>query len=168
VEPHRQGLAARCGRWMDGLLGGVAALVLFLLMALTFVDVWGRYVFNAPVPGGFEMTELMMAVLIFAGLPIVTRQEEHVAIDILDPVMPPVLLRLQAVLVNLLCGICSAVVAWRLWLRGMQMAEYGDTTATLKIALAPFVHMMSVLMGASAAIFLVKALRARPPRSSLV
>lgn len=155
----------RIGRWMDRVLGGVAATVLFALMALTFIDVWGRYVFNAPVPGGFEMTELMMAVLIFAGLPIVTAQEEHVAIDILDSVTPLRVQRMQAAVVNLLCGLCAGIVAWRLWLRGIQMAEYGDTTASLKIALAPFVYMMSALMGVTAAIFLAKALQAKAPRS---
>lgn len=53
-------------------------------MALTFVDVWGRYIFIAPVPGGVELTELMMAALIFAGLTLVMMEGEHIIVDLAD------------------------------------------------------------------------------------
>jgi len=42
-------------------LSATSAGVLFLMMAITAVDVTGRYVFNKPLPGGFEMTELLLA-----------------------------------------------------------------------------------------------------------
>ena len=64
--------ADRVVHWATRLLGLGAAVLLFAMMVLTFVDVWGRYFFNSPVPGGFEVTELMMAALIFAGLPLAT------------------------------------------------------------------------------------------------
>jgi hypothetical protein len=59
-------------RWLRRGLGGLASALLFFMMALTFVDVVGRYLFNTPVYGGFEMTEVALATLIFAGLPLVT------------------------------------------------------------------------------------------------
>jgi TRAP-type mannitol/chloroaromatic compound transport system permease small subunit len=48
-------------------LAYVAAAVLMALMVLTCVDVGGRYFFNRPVWGAFELTEMMLAALIFAG-----------------------------------------------------------------------------------------------------
>ncbi|SVB94388.1 uncharacterized protein METZ01_LOCUS247242, partial [marine metagenome] len=51
-------------RWelgLDKVLGFLAALVLMLLMIITFIDVLGRYLFSAPLPGAFELTEIMMA-----------------------------------------------------------------------------------------------------------
>ena len=86
-------------RVIGPLLGYVAGILLFCLMTLTCVDVIGRYFFNTPVTGGFELTEMMLAALIFFGLPLVTIRNEHVTVDLLDPVTPDWLLRIQHVVV---------------------------------------------------------------------
>jgi TRAP-type C4-dicarboxylate transport system permease small subunit len=54
------------------------------MMLLTFVDVVARYVVNRPVRGAFEVTELMLLVLIFAGLPLVSFTDEHALMDFID------------------------------------------------------------------------------------
>ena len=55
-------------RRFDAALGLAASVILFSMMIVTFVDVVGRYGFNRPLRGAFEGTELMLLVLIFAGL----------------------------------------------------------------------------------------------------
>ena len=47
----------RWERAADAVLGAAAAVILFCMMTLTFVDVIARYVINRPVRGGFELTE---------------------------------------------------------------------------------------------------------------
>ena len=59
-------------------LGVAASRCSSCLMLITFVDVVSRYLFNLPLRGGFEATELMLLVLIFAGLPLVSHADEHV------------------------------------------------------------------------------------------
>ena len=59
--------------WFDVALGAAASLLLLVMMLLTFADVLGRYVFNTPLRGAFEITELALLSLIFAGLPLVSR-----------------------------------------------------------------------------------------------
>jgi TRAP-type C4-dicarboxylate transport system permease small subunit len=54
----------RFGVWLEAVLGFTSAAVLFLMMFVTAVDVVGRYVFNKPLNGGFELTEMMLAALI--------------------------------------------------------------------------------------------------------
>ena len=61
----------RWKRHADALLGVVASAILLAMMLLTVVDVVARYVFSRPLRGAFEVTELMLLVLIFAGLPLV-------------------------------------------------------------------------------------------------
>jgi len=46
-------------------------------------------------------------------------------------------------------------LAWLMWDKGGQMAEYGDTTAQLKLSLAPFVKVMSALIGLTAFVHLL-------------
>jgi len=74
-------------RRADAALGAAASLILFCMMTLTFVDVVARYLFNRPLAGAFEVTELMLLVLIFAGLPLVTHAREHVTMDFIDRVL---------------------------------------------------------------------------------
>ena len=60
--------SSEVGSWLDRVLGAAAALVLFCLMSLTTVDVIGRYFFNRPLRGAFEITELLLLTLIFAAI----------------------------------------------------------------------------------------------------
>ena len=132
--------------------GLLAAVALFAIMALTLVDVSGRKLLSESVPGSLELTELLMVVVIFAGLPLVSLKGEHVVFDSLDPWIPRVLRRVQHALVDLLCLAALAGLAWLMWTKGSQMAEYGDTTAQLKLSLAPFVKMMSGLIAVTACV----------------
>jgi TRAP-type transport system small permease protein len=66
---------------------GVSALLvlmLFAMVALTFTDVLGRRLFNTPVFGANDITEHLMAIIIFAGLPLLTARRGHLSIDLLD------------------------------------------------------------------------------------
>ena len=65
ATPAARGGFGRFGRLAERAFNGIAAVILFLLMLLSFIDVVGRDVFDAPLPGGFEITEIMMAALIF-------------------------------------------------------------------------------------------------------
>ena len=71
-------------RRAEALLGVAASVILLAMMLLTVVDVVARYVFNRPVRGAFEVTELMLVVLIFAGLPLVSYAEGHAVMDFVD------------------------------------------------------------------------------------
>jgi TRAP-type C4-dicarboxylate transport system permease small subunit len=153
--------------WFDRLvvptLGYVAATVMFCLMALTCVDVFGRYLLNSPIWGGFELTEMLLAVLIFAGLPLVSLRNDHVTVDLFDPVTPDWLFRIQHVVACAIGFACMGYLAWRLWLRAEHMLRAGETTAQLKIKLGYLTFSMSVLMAFAAIALLVLAFR-RPQR----
>ena len=126
-------------------------------MALTLVDVSGRKALSTSVPGSLELTELLMVVVIFAGLPLVSLRGEHVVFDSLDPLLPAWLRRLQQTLVDLACAGALAGIAWLMWSKAGQMAEFGDTTAQLKIPQSPFVYLMSGLLGVTALVHLLLA-----------
>lgn len=146
----------------------LAAALLFAMMVLTFVDVVLRYLFNAPIRGSFEVSETMMAVLIFAGLPMVSRQGEHIAIDSVVRVLPPLFKRLSALIVQLGCAAALVGMAWLLWLKAARFAGAGDVTQTLKLPIAPVVQLMAVLTLVTAAIHILLAWKAlRAPADTL-
>jgi TRAP-type transport system small permease protein len=135
---------------LEALCGTLAAAALFAIMALTLFDVAGRKLLSASIPGSLELTELLMVVVIFAALPLVSLQREHVVFDSLDSRLPLLLQRVQRGVVDVLCAAALAGMAWLLWVKAGQLADYGDTTAQLKLPVAPFVLAMSVLCALTA------------------
>lgn len=144
---------------LNTLCGLLAATALFAIMVLTFVDVGGRKFLDTSLPGALELTEILMVAVIFAGLPLVSLRGEHVTFDSLDPLLPSALRRVQQIVVDLVCAAMLAFVAWLMWTKAGQLAEYGDVTARLKIPLAPFVYAMSVLLAVAAAVHLLLVVR---------
>ena len=131
------------------------------MMFLTFVDVVARYVFSRPVRGAFEVTELMLVVLIFAGLPLVSWADEHALMDFIDRLLGA---RAQRLLVRAVQAACAAVMfllAWLIWLKADRIWAYRDATDVLRIVYGPFVYFMAVMLGLAGLIHLYKAV-ARP------
>jgi len=148
-------LVAGLKRLLAVLCGGLAAAALFSIMVLTLVDVSGRKLLNTSVTGSLELTELLMVVVIFAGLPLVSLRGEHVVFDSLDPLLPRLLRRLQGLLVDLAVTALLFGMAWLMWSKAGQMAEYGDTTSQLKLPQSPFVYLMSGLLAVTGLVHLV-------------
>lgn len=60
---------------------GGGMLLLVPLMALTVADVVGRSFFNKPIPGTFELSEYMLAVIVLLGAAYTQQIKGHVAVD---------------------------------------------------------------------------------------
>jgi TRAP-type C4-dicarboxylate transport system permease small subunit len=133
-------------RHVDAVLGIASSVILFLMMLLTFVDVVARYLFNFPLRGGFEVTELMLLVLIFAGLPLVSHADEHVTMDFIDRLLPEAGRRLLVRAVHAVCAAVMFVLTWQVWIKARTIAGYGDTTDVLKITVGPFVYFMAAMI----------------------
>jgi len=149
----------RWERRVEATLGVAASAILFAMMLLTFVDVVARYVFSRPVRGAFEVTELMLVVLIFAGLPLVSYADEHVTMDFIDRLVGP---RTRARLergVHVVTTAIMAVLAWLVWLKADRIWGYRDATDVLRIVYGPFVYFMAVMIGLTGLIHLYKAFR---------
>ena len=133
-------------RRADAILGIAASLILFLMMVLTFVDVVARYLFNFPLRGGFEVTELMLLVLIFAGLPLVSHADEHVTMDFIDRLLPEAGRRFLVRAVHAVCAAVMFFLTWQVWIKAGRISAYGDTTDVLKITVGPFVYFMALMI----------------------
>jgi TRAP-type C4-dicarboxylate transport system permease small subunit len=132
--------------WADRLLGLASSILLLLLMAITVADVLLRYLFSAPLRGAFEVTEILLLVLIFAGLPLVSRADEHVTMDFVDRAIGPQALGFVIRAAHAGCAALLLALAWFAWLKAGKIAAYADTTESLKIPVAPFVYFMAVMI----------------------
>ena len=152
-------MSARESKWerrADAVLGIAASAILFLMMLLTFVDVVARYLFNFPLRGGFEITELMLLVLIFAGLPLVSHSDEHVTMDFIDRMVPDGARLLVVRVVHVVCAAVMFFLTWQVWIKAGKIAAYGDTTDVLKITVGPFVYFMAAMILLTALVHVYK------------
>jgi TRAP-type C4-dicarboxylate transport system permease small subunit len=150
-EPER-----RWERRADAVLGIAASALLFAMMCLTFVDVVARYLFNSPLRGGFEITELTLLVLIFAGLPLVSHGDEHVTMDFIDRMLPPPAVGILVRLVHALVAAMFFFLSWQMLIKAGRISAYGDTTDVLRIAVGPFVYFMAAMIGLTALVHVFK------------
>ena len=144
---------------IERVLGWIAGASLFGMMALTFVDVLGRKLFDHSIVGSLEVTELMMFGVIFAGLPLTSLRGEHVLFDLLDHFLPEALRKIQGALSNLICTVLVGAAAWLVLARAARTASDGDTTAQLQLSLAPWQYAAGVMLVLTAVMHLVLAFR---------
>jgi TRAP-type C4-dicarboxylate transport system permease small subunit len=143
-------------RRAEALLGVAASAILFAMMLLTAVDVVARYVFNRPLRGAFEVTELLLVVLIFAGLPLVSFAGEHAVMDFVDRVLGR---RAQGALERVIQAVSAALMfllAWLVWGKADRVWAYRDATDVLRVVYGPFVYFMAVMLAVAGVIHLYR------------
>jgi TRAP-type transport system small permease protein len=148
-------------RRVEALLGVAASIILLAMMALTTVDVVARYAFNRPLRGAFEVTELLLLVLIFAGLPLVSFTNEHAVMDFIDRVLGRRALRGLEGGVELVNAVLMFGLAWLVWGKADRIWAYRDATDVLRILYGPFVYFMALTLGLAGVIHLYKMVERR-------
>ncbi|MCW2309602.1 TRAP transporter small permease [Rhodobium gokarnense] len=149
MTPVHKALAAICG------------VLLIALMLVTVIDVAGRYLLDSPLQGATEITGLLLAAVIFIGLPAVCLDDQHVTIDLAVEHMPAWVHPARLVLVNLASAAVLAVVAWRLAVYGQAIAGYHEVTVSLRLPVAPLTFLCAACTAVAALITLKNAFTAR-------
>jgi TRAP-type C4-dicarboxylate transport system permease small subunit len=111
-------------------LGGVFFLV-EALMSVT--SVIGRALFNLPVPGDYELVQMLSAMGIAMCLPYCQLKRGHVFVDFFTLWAPSSLKRVLDSIAALLLAVSSFLLAWRIWEGMMEMREYGETSMVIAL-----------------------------------
>jgi len=112
--------------------GAVAGVFLVAMMLLTVADVTLRAVANYPIRGTFELIELLLACTFFLALPAVFLRDEHLVVDVVDPIAPrwvPLLRRLAEVIAIPVL----ALMAWEGFKAARETLVFNDVTPDLEI-----------------------------------
>jgi len=141
-------------RWALRLLGPIAAICLFGMMALTFVGVIARYFLNMPIAGAEELQSFLLGFVIFSGIPLVTYHQRHIAVRSFAALLKGRALFVQRVFVLALTGSGFAFMGYLLFLQGVGLQEDGTLSTFLDIPEAPFAYVFAVLMEMAALVAL--------------
>ena len=109
------------------------------------VDVFGRYLLGIPLPGTSEITEIILGILIYIGLPYISKKEEHISVSLLSNYLPNNIKILHKILINFIVTLLLLVIARQLYLHGIDLKSYQEVTTFLEIPKAPIAFAMALL-----------------------
>lgn len=127
------------------LLTIITSLFMLAIAAVTFVDVTGRYAFNAPIPGGVEIIEFLLGLLIFSALPLVTVKRAHITVELFDGFMSDQFKRIREIVVLIVSAGMIAFITERMWSTGLEMYLDEDISLYLELPTAPILFALTGL-----------------------
>lgn len=152
---------------LDRFVGGAVRLSAYIsgfalvwLMGLTVVAVIMRYVFNAPILGGQDLSEVSLIVVVFPALAYCGWTGGHVALDLIGTVLKPRALLWSDRIVQTVCGVLFSYIAWQTWKRGLDAYRYGEASNLIEIPRSPFFFIIAIGSGLYALVLFVQAVRA--------
>jgi TRAP-type transport system small permease protein len=139
----------------------IAAIVLFFMMLLTVGDVIGRYFFNTPIKGTWEVVGLCLVFAATWGFAYCQLKQSHINVTVLLERFPP---RVRAIFtaISLTFGLVGfSIICWRMILQAQKyfLMTRGNTTDTLNIPYYPFMLGLAVGAGVMALMLLYDIVR---------
>jgi TRAP-type C4-dicarboxylate transport system permease small subunit len=117
----------------------VSQVAILFLMFLTVGDVLGRFLFNRPITGTFELTEIGLAVAVFTSLAYGQAEKVYVTVTFLSDRLPKLVQRVSEALVYLLSLAIFFLAFWQLLQYAERLARVGQYTTVLRQPLYPWV-----------------------------
>ncbi|MGJ8546021.1 MAG: TRAP transporter small permease [Sulfitobacter sp.] len=134
----------------------LAAAALFVMMVLTFADVTLRSVASAPIPGAAELTEILLAVVVFVSLPLVVMTDRQISVDLLDHLMSARTRRWRDAAGNLIVGVLLFWPVWRCWVSTMRTFGYEEVTLYLRIPVGWIFMLVTIGLAVAAVCMLLR------------
>lgn len=139
----------------------IAAIVLAIMMLLTVADVIGRYFFNSPIKGTWEVIGLLLVCAGTWGLAYCQVKKSHIKVTVF---MQRSSRRVQAIIrsVAYLVGLIGfSLLSWRVFVMAKKylFLPRGNVTDTLDIPYAPFMFTLSIGAGIMALVLVVDLVR---------
>jgi TRAP-type C4-dicarboxylate transport system permease small subunit len=128
----------------------LACLVLLWLVALTCVDVIGRYFFRSPVVGATELVQIAMAGTIFFSLPAMFLRDDQVVVDLFSFARRGWFGWAVSVVFSVVTVIAVFIVADRVFDYAVRALEDGDKTIYLHIPRYLIVGLITAMIYLSA------------------
>jgi TRAP-type C4-dicarboxylate transport system permease small subunit len=141
-------------RWIGVVLDGISSIVLLLLMALTCIDVAGRYLFNNSINGAFELTQIGLAVMVFAQMPLITWRGSHVVVDLLDNLLGNRIVKALGIFSVLIISTSFYFLAVRIYELAERSLRRGEVSEYLQIPTGYLTEYIAIMSWVTAACML--------------
>lgn len=135
-------------------LHAIAQLILLAMMFIITFDILGRWLFNLPIKGTFDFTQLGLSMVIFLSLAYTHIANEHITIDFLIDKLPYSIQQIVNSLINLVMTLLLGLLTWNLWGNSQRLLQSNTVTGDLKLP----VYMFAMMAAVGAAVFALTSL----------
>jgi TRAP-type C4-dicarboxylate transport system permease small subunit len=142
----------------------LVALFIGLMLLVGSADVILRYFFNAPLSWGLPAVGLLLGLTVFCGLPIISRDDEHITVGLLDRWVKGRNLLIQNITVHVISIAATLFIAERMYSYGSVSFEGNTQHMMIDIPIWPFAYIFSLLALISALYILRNLYRSIRPR----
>ena len=140
-------------------LAAVSGVGILAMMLLTCADVMLRYLFNAPIEGTLDLTQMLMVIVVFFGLAYCGWTGGHVVVDLIRELLPKKVVVPLAVAVNAVGAAAMLAMAWESYQTSLTYMLTGETPMTVLIPKYPFIWVAAFGALTYAAVLLFKTVR---------
>ncbi len=119
-------------------------------MLITCIDVVLRYVFNNPLTGSTELTEMAVGIVVFSVLPIITWRNEHVVVDLFDQFVSARIHMIRTFVLNFIISLALSALGYRIYILGTRSLSYEEVSEYLGIPMGWMMCFMAIMCGLSA------------------
>ncbi len=137
--------------WLQRFQLWLAAAALMILMGVTVVDVFLRYLFRSPVRGSYDTVECMLLVFVFNGMAAAFFARKHVVIDLIDPVLGTRGTAMLVRVADVFSVICIVLMMWAMLTPMTQAYQYGDIKMELRLPI--YILWIAALVGLTGTLF---------------
>ena len=127
-------------------LNYISSFFLAFLMLMTVADVVSRRFFNSPIIGTYELTLLLITVVVYLGFAHSNDFKEHVVIDVVYEILPNIGKKVMSVVASLFNLALASVMGYAVFNHIFRLYDSGAVTPSLKIPLWPFAIVAAVGM----------------------
>jgi len=143
-----------CLRWAERGLEALVALLLFIMVALVFLNVVLRYGFHSGIIWTDEVTEIVMTILIFAGAVLALVQRQHISMTLLVERLPDPAVRVIAL-------IGGAIMLYCDWLLGQGAFLQAGLAWSARYAVSGLPQATTYVVACAAAVLLAAIIAIR-------
>lgn len=142
------------------LLDRLTWVVLFGMMTMTMADVLLRKLTNVTIIGAGEITEMMMAVIVFCSLAQCQAEDGHIKIDLIMKKAGPRTQSVVDTVTQFFCFGLFCLMTWGSFRHAMEIMGWEEVSIDLAIPIYPFVFVAVVGNATLTLVLLYKALTA--------
>ena len=146
----------------------LVAIFIGSMMLIGSFDVMMRYVFDAPLSWGLPVTGLLLGLTIFSGLVIVSGEDEHITVGLLDRWIVGRGRRIQKIVVYIVSVGSVMFIAERMLSLSIQQYENYNFHEMIDIVNWPFTLIFGVLAAISGLLILRNLIRVLSARGKPV
>jgi TRAP-type transport system small permease protein len=136
-----------------------AAGFLAIVTLLTFVSVILRYFFSSAIPDAYDVTRLLLGILIFWGMAVASYRGDHITVDLLWSAMPPFVQRVLDVFAAIVTLIGLAAFTWMFAGKVIDIRAANIGTYDLREPLWPYYFVAWIGLAAAVVLLMLRTVR---------